>query len=90
VIVVQKRASANHPKGGSWLSGDSGSNGVLKGAHRRHTATPPAEVFNLQPVDVELQPPQPEPVARVVAELLAETPEAPDPWWQAGIDEPDS
>ena len=81
------RVAANHPKGGSWLSGDYGSNGVLKGPPRRYTATRPPRPSNLQPVDVELQPRQPEPVARVVAELLAEAPEAPDPWWQAGIDE---
>jgi hypothetical protein len=24
-------------------------------------------------------------VAQVIAELLAETPRAPDPWWEAGI-----
>jgi hypothetical protein len=36
-------------------------------------------------VDVELDPDQPEPVARAVAELLVQDHE-PDPWWQAGID----
>jgi hypothetical protein len=38
-------------------------------------------------VDVELEPEQPEEVARAVAELLAESRSAPDPWWQAGIQE---
>jgi hypothetical protein len=36
-------------------------------------------------VDFELEPEQPEEVARAVAELLAEGRPAPDPWWQAGI-----
>jgi hypothetical protein len=38
-------------------------------------------------VAVELDPEQPEEVARTVEELLAESPPAPDPWWQAGIEE---
>jgi hypothetical protein len=38
-------------------------------------------------VDVELEPQQPEPVVRAVAELLAATAREPDPWWQAGIDD---
>jgi hypothetical protein len=37
-------------------------------------------------VDVELDPDQPPPVARAVAELLAEDERRPDPWWQAGLD----
>ncbi|HVU79596.1 MAG TPA: hypothetical protein VHC67_18630 [Gaiellaceae bacterium] len=39
-------------------------------------------------MDVELDPPQPEEVARAIAAELA-LPEAgaPDPWWRAGIDE---
>jgi hypothetical protein len=37
-------------------------------------------------VDVELDPSQPQPVAEAVGELL-QAPAAPDPWWQAGIDE---
>jgi hypothetical protein len=36
-------------------------------------------------VDVELEPDQPDAVARAVAALLAGERE-PDPWWQAGID----
>jgi hypothetical protein len=35
----------------------------------------------------ELDPPQPEPVAEAIAEALAEPAPAPDPWWQAGIEE---
>jgi hypothetical protein len=38
-------------------------------------------------VPPELDPPQPEPVAEAIAAALAEAPAAPDPWWQAGIDE---
>jgi hypothetical protein len=38
-------------------------------------------------METELDPPQPEPVAEVVAEALAAPPPAPDPWWQAGIEE---
>jgi hypothetical protein len=38
-------------------------------------------------VDVELDPPQPEEVARAVEEALARPQPAPDPWWQAGIEE---
>lgn len=38
-------------------------------------------------VDVELEPEQPEEVSRAVEELLAERAPAPDPWWQAGIEE---
>ena len=37
--------------------------------------------------DVELDPEQPEPVARAVEELLRGADREPDPWWQAGIDE---
>ena len=37
-------------------------------------------------VDVELEPEQPEPVVRAVAELLRADEPEPDPWWQAGID----
>ena len=35
-------------------------------------------------MDVELEPQQPDEVARAFGELLAPAPE-PDPWWQAGI-----
>jgi hypothetical protein len=35
--------------------------------------------------DVELEPDQPEPIVRAVAELLVQE-APPDPWWQAGID----
>jgi len=38
-------------------------------------------------VDVELDPEQPEEVARAVAELLDESAADPDPWWQAGLDQ---
>jgi hypothetical protein len=46
-------------------------------------------------VDLELTPLQPEPVERAVGQVLAEaggvgdprSGAAPDPWWQAGIDE---
>lgn len=38
-------------------------------------------------MDVELDPPQPDEVAQAVAEALAEPVSAPDPWWQAGIEE---
>ena len=36
---------------------------------------------------VELEPEQPEPVARAVEELLRGEDPEPDPWWQAGIDD---
>ena len=36
---------------------------------------------------LELSPPQPEPVARAVAELVGEPGASLDPWWQAGLDE---
>ncbi len=44
--------------------------------------------YGLQ-VDVELEPEQPEEVARAVAELLqtVAAPEPADPWWQAGLDD---
>ena len=38
-------------------------------------------------MELELTPPQPPAVEQAVVELLDETPPAPDPWWQAGIDE---
>jgi hypothetical protein len=38
-------------------------------------------------VKIELDPPQPDEVARAVAELLEAEEPSPDPWWQAGIDE---
>ncbi|HZT16125.1 MAG TPA: hypothetical protein VFA19_09265 [Gaiellaceae bacterium] len=40
-------------------------------------------------MDVELEPEQPEEVARAVAELLqtVAAPEPADPWWQAGLDD---
>jgi hypothetical protein len=37
-------------------------------------------------VDAELEPPQPEPVAAAIAEVLSAE-NRPDPWWQAGIEE---
>lgn len=37
-------------------------------------------------MDVELDPPQPEPIAQAIADLLPrEGAAAADPWWQAGI-----
>jgi hypothetical protein len=36
---------------------------------------------------VELEPEQPEAVVRAVEELLERDEPAPDPWWQAGIDD---
>jgi hypothetical protein len=38
-------------------------------------------------VDVELEPEQPDEVARAVVELLADAARAPDPWWEAGIED---
>jgi hypothetical protein len=36
-------------------------------------------------VELELDPPQPEPVVEAVAELLDEAILGPDPWWEAGL-----
>jgi hypothetical protein len=36
---------------------------------------------------VELDPPQPEPVADAIQRLLAERQPAVDPWWAAGLEE---
>ena len=38
-------------------------------------------------VDPDTKPPQPKEVTRALAEALAVETEAPDAWWQAGIDE---
>jgi len=38
-------------------------------------------------VELETDPPQPEPVVRALAAALDERPPEPDPWWQAGIDD---
>ena len=38
-------------------------------------------------MDIELEPEQPRAVVIAVSEALAAEPAAPDPWWQAGIDE---
>ena len=38
-------------------------------------------------MELELKPEQPSAVAEAVAALLAAPAAAPDPWWQAGIDE---
>jgi hypothetical protein len=38
-------------------------------------------------MDVELDPEQPEPVERAIAEALGRGDGKPDPWWQAGVDE---
>ena len=41
-----------------------------------------------RPVDVELDPPQPEPVAEAIADALAlDGRSVVDPWWRAGIEE---
>ena len=36
---------------------------------------------------LEVDPPQPDEVTRALSELLQGAEQAPDPWWQAGIDE---
>jgi hypothetical protein len=38
-------------------------------------------------MDVELDPPQPEPVALAVAQALAAAEHGLNPWWEAGIQE---
>ena len=38
-------------------------------------------------MEVELTPEQPEPVVRVVESALQAGNPAPDPWWQAGLEE---
>ena len=38
-------------------------------------------------MDVETEPPQPEPVVEAIADALAEAAHEPDPWWQSGLDE---
>lgn len=38
-------------------------------------------------MELELSPEQPSTVVAAVAALLGDPPPAPDPWWQAGIDE---
>jgi hypothetical protein len=38
-------------------------------------------------MDVVLSPDQPNEVEQAVSRLLEPGPDAPDPWWQAGIDE---
>jgi hypothetical protein len=43
--------------------------------------------ITLRGVDVELEPEQPAEVVRTVEELLTDSRAAPDPWWQAGIQE---
>jgi hypothetical protein len=42
---------------------------------------------NVKVVDLELDPPQPDEVARAIAALLEEAQPAVDPWWRAGVDE---
>ena len=39
------------------------------------------------PVDVETIPPQPDEVARKIAEALVDERPGLDPWWQAGVEE---
>ena len=43
--------------------------------------------YHLRAVDVVLSPPQPDEVEQAVEQLLEAAPAAPDPWWQAGVDE---
>jgi hypothetical protein len=38
-------------------------------------------------VSAETDPPQPDEVAQAIADLLGRDDAAPDPWWQAGIEE---
>jgi hypothetical protein len=38
-------------------------------------------------MDVEISPEQPDEVATAIASALAGPVPAPDPWWQAGLDE---
>jgi hypothetical protein len=38
-------------------------------------------------VNPETDPAQPAEVDQAIADLLGEEPAAPDPWWQAGIDD---
>ncbi|HEY7397128.1 MAG TPA: hypothetical protein VH538_02410 [Gaiellaceae bacterium] len=38
-------------------------------------------------MELELDPAQPDAIVSAVAELLAPAASAPDPWWQAGLDE---
>jgi hypothetical protein len=38
-------------------------------------------------IEVELTPDQPDQVVAAIAALLAAPAPAPDPWWQAGLDE---
>jgi hypothetical protein len=38
-------------------------------------------------VKPELEPPQPDEVAKVIGDLAAGDDPAPDPWWRAGIEE---
>jgi hypothetical protein len=42
---------------------------------------------NLQPMPIELDPPQPEPVRRAIERLLEAGEAAGDPWWVAGVEE---
>ncbi|HEY2327939.1 MAG TPA: hypothetical protein VGH52_10690 [Gaiellaceae bacterium] len=38
-------------------------------------------------MELDLDPAQPDAVTHAVEELLTESEQLPDPWWQAGIDE---
>jgi len=46
-----------------------------------------AEHLSLSPMDIELEPEQPEEVVRAVANLVADDGAPTDPWWQAGLDD---
>jgi hypothetical protein len=45
------------------------------------------EACTLAAMDVELDPEQPPEIARAVRALLLQGGVAPDPWWQAGLEE---
>jgi hypothetical protein len=38
-------------------------------------------------VEIDTNPPQPDPVAEAIVQALNDTKQSPDAWWQAGIDE---
>ena len=41
----------------------------------------------MSPIDVELTPEQPDPVAAAIEAVLEAPAPTPDPWWQAGLEE---
>lgn len=55
-------------------------------AQTRHP--PRVNSRTVSPMEIELDPPQPDAVESALAELLAaEEPTAPDPWWAEGLRE---